>query len=109
MNPYIFDPLFDDVADLELEAEKANTPSWRIDGSSFERLVWARATKLALERADNLLKTEVDRVRNNLISEIEWWVTTPDILPPGDRRIHGARGAVIALNRVLDEWSSYND
>lgn len=104
MNPYILVPLFDKAADLELEAKQSNTPVWRIDGDSFERLVWARATEFALKQAEELLKEEVKRVRNNLLSEIQKWVVLPGSLPPGDKRIQQAEGAVIALNRVLAEW-----
>lgn len=104
MNPYILVPLFDRAADLELEAERVNTPVRNIDGDSFERLVWARAKVFTLEQAEKLLKAEVKRVRNNLLSEIQKWVVLPGSLPPGDKRIQQAEGAVIALNRVLAEW-----
>ena len=109
MNPYILVPLFDNAADYELAAKRDNTPPWKINGDSFERLVWARAMNSVLRQAEKLLKDEVKRARNNLISEIEKWVVLPDTLPPGDKRIHQAEGAVIALNKVLEEWDSHND
>lgn len=75
----------------------------------YAQVALAKARLDLLESLENQSREQADIFRNWLISETQKYRVPEGSLPPGDKRVHEAKGARTALAHALVQWDQMQD